>query len=42
MKNAGGDPRYTEFPDAAHGIGGLVRATPDLLDWLFAQKRNSF
>lgn len=37
IKNAGGDPRYTEFPDEAHDIWKNVTDTPGLLDWLFAQ-----
>jgi hypothetical protein len=40
MKKAGGDPRYTEFPDAGHIISNQVNDTPGLLEWLFAQKRH--
>ena len=40
MKNAGGDPRYTEFPGAGHIISDQVYSTPGLLEWLFAQKRD--
>lgn len=40
IKKAGGDPRYTEFPGAAHHIWDQVSKTPGLLDWLFAQKRD--
>jgi len=40
IKNAGGDPRYTEYPDERHDIWEKVTNTPGLLDWLFAQKRN--
>ncbi|WP_224998769.1 prolyl oligopeptidase family serine peptidase [Cesiribacter sp. SM1] len=39
MKKAGGDPRYTEFKNEGHNIWHLVRDSPGLLDWLFAQKR---
>ena len=39
IKKAGGNPRYTEFPDAGHNIWGQVYNTPGLLDWLFGQKR---
>jgi len=42
MKNAGGNPRYTELQSAGHGISYIVYdtpGTPGLLDWLFAQKR---
>lgn len=40
IKKAGGNPRYTEYPDAAHGIWEEVIKTPGLLDWLFSQKRS--
>lgn len=39
MKQAGGNPRYTEFPDAAHNIWAEVKQTTELPEWLFAQKR---
>lgn len=39
IKKAGGNPKYTEFPDAGHGIWEKVEATPGILDWLFAQKK---
>ncbi len=39
IKKAGGDPKYTEFKNSAHYIWPLVIATPDLLDWLFEQKK---
>jgi hypothetical protein len=41
MRKAGGNPKYTEFPDAGHNIWGQVAGTPGLLDWLFAQRRDS-
>jgi predicted peptidase len=40
IKKAGGNPRYTEYPDKAHNISKHVTDTPDLLDWLFAQQRD--
>ncbi len=40
MKQAGGHPRYTEFPDAAHNIWEEVYQTTELPEWLFAQKRD--
>jgi hypothetical protein len=39
IKNAGGDPQYTEFPDKAHNIWYEVTQTPGLWDWLFKQKK---
>lgn len=41
LQKAGGDPRYTEYPDAAHSIWEEVVKTPGLLDWLFSQKQDS-
>jgi predicted peptidase len=40
IRNAGGNPKYTEYPDEGHIISKQVTATPGLLDWVFAQKRN--
>lgn len=39
IKKAGGQPRYTEYPNQAHNIWDKVIETPGLWDWLFAQKR---
>ncbi|HEX8037934.1 MAG TPA: dienelactone hydrolase family protein [Chryseosolibacter sp.] len=39
LRQAGGHPRYTEFPDAAHNIWPEVTQTTELPEWLFAQKR---
>lgn len=41
LKKAGGAPRYTEYPHAAHSIWEEVVLTPGLLDWLFAQKQDN-
>ena len=38
MKKAGGNPRYTEYPNEGHNIWNQVSITPGLWDWLFAQK----
>ncbi|MCA6370669.1 MAG: prolyl oligopeptidase family serine peptidase [Cytophagales bacterium] len=40
IQKAGGNPRYTEFPDTGHDIWDKVKETSGLLDWLFAQKRD--
>jgi hypothetical protein len=40
IKKAGGNPKYTEYPNEAHNIWDKVMVTPGLWDWLFAQKRN--
>jgi predicted peptidase len=40
LKTAGGDVRYTEFPDADHNSWGPAYSrTPQLWEWLFAQRR---
>jgi dienelactone hydrolase len=41
MRKAGGEPRYTEYPDEAHNIWHRVSTTTDLWDWLFDQRRGS-
>jgi len=40
LKAAGGDVRYTEFPDMAHDVWTRAFALPDLPAWLFAQRRD--
>ncbi len=39
IKQAGGNPHYTEFVGAGHNIGKEFQNTPGVLDWLFAQQR---
>ncbi len=39
IRNEGGNPKYTEYPDQAHHISSSVGTTPELLNWLFSQKR---
>lgn len=41
IKRAGGPPRYTEFAGVGHDTGRKFENTPGVLDWLFAQKRDS-
>ena len=41
IATAGGNPKYTEFPDKAHNIWYEVTQTPGLLDWLFEQRQKS-
>jgi len=40
IKNAGGNLKYTEFPDGGHIISEQVWETTGLLDWVFAQQRD--
>lgn len=39
IEDAGGDPKYTEFPGEGHNIWHQVSQTPGVLEWLFDQKR---
>lgn len=39
LKEAGGNPRYTELPNVGHGSWTPAFADPELHEWLFAQKR---
>lgn len=40
LKLAGGKPKYTEFPGVAHNSWFKAFDDPELLPWLFAQKRS--
>jgi len=39
IRAAGGNPKYTEFADAGHNAWTPAFSQPELLKWLFAQKR---
>ena len=39
VKEAGGHPRYTEYPGAGHDIWTRVFSEPEIVGWLFAQAR---
>ena len=39
LRTAGGEPRYTEYPEAAHDSWTPASQEPELLPWLFAQRR---
>jgi len=39
LKGAGGQVKYTEYPDMGHDVWTRVFKEPDLPAWLFAQKR---
>lgn len=38
IKNAGGNPQYTEYPDLPHDIRDTVYNNPKVWDWMFSQK----
>jgi predicted peptidase len=39
VKDAGGDPKYTEYPGVGHNSWSRAYRDPELIAWLFAQKR---
>ena len=39
LRDAGGDPKYTEYPDVNHYSWDLAYRDPELIEWLFAQSR---
>jgi predicted peptidase len=39
MKDAGGNPKYTEYTGLGHNSWTKAYAEPELLPWLFAQHR---
>ena len=39
MREAGGNPRYTEFANLDHGVEEAVFKDTNVSGWLFAQKR---
>lgn len=41
LRQAGGNPRYTEYPEVNHVIWDLAFSSHDLVPWLFAQKRSA-
>ncbi len=38
LKQAGGTPRYTEYPGVGHAVWDVAFSEPDLLRWLFSQR----
>ena len=42
IRQAGGHPRYTEYPNAGHDIWLQAYTSPDVLSWLFAQHAPTF
>lgn len=39
LKDAGGNPKYTEFKNVGHGSWQPAYAMPELHEWLFSQKK---
>lgn len=40
LKEAGANPKYTEYPGVGHNSWAATYANPEVYAWLFAQKRN--
>jgi len=40
LRDAGGNPKYTEYPGVNHNSWDQAYQDPELVEWLFAQKRN--
>jgi predicted peptidase len=40
LRKAGAKPGYTEYPGVGHECWDMTYRNPDVLDWLFAQKKN--
>ena len=39
LKKAGGEPKYTEYPDVGHNSWVPAFKDPEMMKWLFAQKK---
>ena len=39
LKKAGGKPKYTEYPGVGHNSWDKAYADPEMMAWLFAQKK---
>jgi predicted peptidase len=39
IEQAGGSPRYTEYPEGGHDVWNMAIREPELLPWLFNQKK---
>ena len=39
VKQAGGSPKYTEYPGVGHNSWSKAYASPSTWEWLFAQRR---
>lgn len=39
IRRTGGDVKYTEFPGMEHNVWDAVYASPQFIEWFFAQRR---
>ena len=40
LREAGGTPKYTEYPSIGHNVWDLAFSEPDLVPWLFSHHNN--
>jgi predicted peptidase len=38
LKEAGGEPKYTEYKGQGHAVWGPAYEEPELVEWLFSQQ----
>ena len=41
IRQAGGDPRHTEYPDLGHQIVEQVYGDREFIDWVLSQRRSA-
>jgi predicted peptidase len=41
LKTAGATPKYTEYPEVGHDSWNKAYADPEMMKWLFSQKRKN-
>ena len=41
LREAGGAPKYSEYPGVGHNVWEKAFAEPDLLPWLSSQRRST-
>jgi len=39
LEQAGGNPKYTEYPEGGHDVWNMAIREPELLPWLFSQRK---
>ena len=40
LREAGGTPKYTEYPSIGHNVWDVAFTEPDLVEWLFSHHSN--
>jgi predicted peptidase len=39
IEDAGGKPKYTEYPEVGHGSWRATYKNDEVFDWMYSQKR---